>query len=48
MNDLLITGAAVVFVGALFALLVRAKDFQAPRPATPVASEPEILTEAAT
>jgi predicted MFS family arabinose efflux permease len=48
MNDLFVTGAAVVFTGVVFALLVRPKDFQQQRPvvASPAAST-EILAEAA-
>jgi len=47
-NDLLVTGAVVVFTGALFSLLVRRKDFQQQRPAVPVTSdEPGLLAEAA-
>jgi EmrB/QacA subfamily drug resistance transporter len=38
-NDLLLTGAAVVFVGALFALLVRRKDFPQSRPAPPAVTD---------
>jgi EmrB/QacA subfamily drug resistance transporter len=47
-NDLLVTGAVVVFVGALFSLLVRRKDFQQQRgaPAAP-ATEPALVAEAA-
>jgi len=50
-NDLLVTGAAVVFIGALFAVLVRRKDFPQP-PSPPAAApvpdtEPEMLAEAA-
>jgi predicted MFS family arabinose efflux permease len=47
-NDLLVTGAVVVFIGAVFALLVRRKDFPPPRPAVPVTSdEPGVMAEAA-
>ena len=47
-NDLLMTGAVVVFIGALFSLLVRRKDFQQQRPAVPATSdEPGLLAEAA-
>jgi hypothetical protein len=38
-NDLLVTGAAVVFLGALFAILVRRKDFQQQRPVAPAPSD---------
>ncbi|HTT87271.1 MAG TPA: MFS transporter, partial [Acidimicrobiales bacterium] len=46
-NDLLVTGAAVVLVGALFAALVRPKDFSRPAPAI-VASDvdTDVLAEA--
>lgn len=37
-NDLLVTGAVVVFIGALFALLVRRKDFQQQQ--SPPAADP--------
>ncbi len=47
MNDLFVTGAAVVFVGALFAILVRAKDFP-PRPAVAPPAAAPVLAEAAT
>jgi EmrB/QacA subfamily drug resistance transporter len=47
-NDLLVTGAAVVFLGALFAILVRRTDFQQQRPAAPAPSdEREPLAQAA-
>ncbi len=46
-NDLLVTGAVVVFVGALFSLLVRARDFQQQRPAAPEPRDgPALLAEA--
>ncbi|HVC71986.1 MAG TPA: MFS transporter [Acidimicrobiales bacterium] len=49
-NDLLITGAAVVFIGAFFSILVRRRDFPAPLPVPPVDSspdaEPELLVDA--
>ena len=46
-NDLLVTGAVVVFIGALFSLLVRRKDFQQQRPAgPPPGGEPEVLAAA--
>jgi hypothetical protein len=46
-NDLLATGAVVVFVGALFSLLVRRKDFQQQRPTPPPGPEPDVLAQAA-
>jgi EmrB/QacA subfamily drug resistance transporter len=46
-NDLLVTGAVVVFIGAVFSLLVRRKDFQQQRPAgPPPGGEPEVLAAA--
>jgi hypothetical protein len=46
-NDLLVTGAVVAFIGALFALLVRRKDFQQQRPAgPPPGGEPDVLAAA--
>ncbi len=43
-NELLVTGAVIVFVGGLFAVLVRRKDFQQPRPpAPPAGDEPGVL-----
>jgi EmrB/QacA subfamily drug resistance transporter len=45
-NDLLVTGAVVVFIGALFSILVRRKDFQQQRPPAPAPSDaPELLAE---
>jgi predicted MFS family arabinose efflux permease len=45
-NELLVTGAVVVFVGALFSILVRRKDFQQQPPAAPVAGdEPGVLAQ---
>jgi EmrB/QacA subfamily drug resistance transporter len=48
-NDLLVTGAVIVLIGALFAGLVRRKDFQAPRPPVPAgpSDEPGVLAGAA-
>ena len=45
-NDLLVTGAVLCFVGALCAILVRRKDFLQPPPAAAPAAaqtDPEIL-----
>jgi len=48
-NDLLVTGAVIVFIGALFSLLVRRRDFQQQRPAAPAPGDgPAMLAEAAT
>ncbi len=45
-NELLVTGAVVVFVGALFSILVRRKDFQHQPPPTPVGGdEPGVLAQ---
>jgi EmrB/QacA subfamily drug resistance transporter len=47
-NDLFVTGAVICFIGALCALMVRAKDFQQQQAAPPVPTiETEVLTEAA-
>jgi EmrB/QacA subfamily drug resistance transporter len=49
-NDLFVTGAIIVFVGAVCALLVRAKDFQQQhqQPAQPASgADPDVLAEAA-
>ncbi|HXQ61489.1 MAG TPA: MFS transporter [Acidimicrobiales bacterium] len=46
-NDLLVTGAAVVFTGALFSILVRRRDFPQQRPPASAADEPGVLAEAA-
>jgi EmrB/QacA subfamily drug resistance transporter len=46
-NDLLVTGAVIVFVGALFSILVRRRDFLQQRPAAvPPTVEPGVLAEA--
>jgi len=46
-NELLVTGAVVVFVGALFSVLVRRKDFQQQHSLAPVAGDqPEVLAQA--
>jgi EmrB/QacA subfamily drug resistance transporter len=48
-NDLLFTGAVVVFIGALFSLLVRRKDFlQQHTPAPAPGAGPDVLTPATT
>jgi len=48
-NDLLATGAVIVFVGALFSILVRRKDFLQQRPAAAApGSGPGVLAEVTT
>jgi EmrB/QacA subfamily drug resistance transporter len=46
-NDLLVTGATVVFIGALFSILVRRRDFPQPQVTAAAAeTEPGLLAEA--
>jgi EmrB/QacA subfamily drug resistance transporter len=47
-NDLLVTGAVIVFIGALFSILVRRQDFQQSRPGPDAPRpEPEVLAGSA-
>jgi hypothetical protein len=47
-NDLLVTGAVIVFIGALFSILVRRKDFLQSRPGPEAPRhEPEVLAGSA-
>ncbi|HEY5250870.1 MAG TPA: MFS transporter [Acidimicrobiales bacterium] len=47
-NDLLATGAVTVFIGALFSILVRRKDFQQQHPPAPIGGPDAALAPATT